>query len=128
MAFDSLEHIAFAAREAKRIYNRVLAWRQKIAIAIGLSILALPLIGVVGVRQSILWVVVTSFLPLTSAAAFILLVQVTRWRSDLNIPEKQRRELNGSMPVLFIESLPFVIAMLFVLGWAAKFLKRALGA
>lgn len=133
-AFTSLDDLIAASREAQRIYNRVLKYRIRIACAIALcmvfcfmliafvsaSPIATPLLRLVFVAGMLL-------LPLTCGAAFVLMLQVLRWRFDRRIGVRQRRELTGSFPILFIESLPFMLCLPTLIYFVFRMIYRFLG-
>ncbi|MBN2561394.1 MAG: hypothetical protein JXQ75_10740 [Phycisphaerae bacterium] len=106
--FASLADLAEQVHRAKRIYERVLKYRKwvasLIALAFLLAILSIPFGRLLGPWATVLLLPV----PVASAPAFLLLLQVPRWRFSRRIPPSQRRELSGSVPILFIESLPFL--------------------
>ena len=122
--FASFEDLARASEAAARVFNRVLRWRIRIAIAIGIAIvptLACSLSAIFFRRLPLLFLGGYVLVAATSAAAFVLLFQVLRWRFDSRIPRGQRRELNGSIPLLLVFSLPFLLLAFTVFAFAMGF-------
>ncbi|HEY3243634.1 MAG TPA: hypothetical protein VGM03_09805 [Phycisphaerae bacterium] len=118
--FASLEDLAHASRQAHRIYRRVLIYRVRVAAAIAIAILLVfgaALLGFYPLFWSPTALLLTGLIPLASSAAFVLLIQVIRWRFDRRIARPQRHELNGSVPILLIESIPFLLAVVPLAIW-----------
>ena len=123
-AFASLEDLAQASQAAARVFSRVLRWRIRIAIAIMIAMgtmLACSLPGLLFDSLALLVSLAGLGIVAASGAAFVLLFQVLRWRFDRRIGRAQRRELNGSIPLLFVFSLPFLLFALCVVSFAMGF-------
>jgi hypothetical protein len=122
LRFSSLDELEEAARSAKRLYNRVLRSRLRVAILLGGAFAASFVAGMIADLfpnevAVIVFVLVSLSLPTTSFAGFVLLVQVVGKRLDPRIPHRLRRELTGSIPVLIVFSAPFLLFALGVVGW-----------
>ena len=112
--FVSISELRALALDVRRVFNRVLVWRIKFAIAyvLGLVWLALgvSIIGIFATGPSIGGALglTVAFTPLIimPLGALVFLVQVLRLKADSNIGRAQRRELNGTIPLLLIYMLP----------------------
>ena len=120
LQFSSIEELATAARSAARLYNKTLQSRIRLAWAfawafianIVSAILAVPLAMLFHSELAILMIVGAAALalPAVSLFAFSLLIRVIVKRFDPRIARHQRRELTGSIPVLLVFSLPFLLS------------------
>ena len=120
--FASIDELRALALDVKRVFNRVLVWRLKFAFAyllafgwlgagsliVGNTASSPSPIGIIG-----LLVVILPFIVMP-AMALVFLIQVLRLRFDSNIGRAQRRELNGTIPLLLVYMSPGV----FFAPWA----------
>jgi len=117
--FVSIGELRACAIDAKRVFNRVMRWRDRFAIAYALALVsALMIMAIVAqtVRQpSIIGTfgLLIGIAPLVAmpVLAFIFLIRILRLRFDSRIGRNQRRELNGTIPLLLIYMLPVLISL-----------------
>ena len=113
--FESFEAMVQASLHARRLFVRVIKWRQRLAIFTLAALLAI--IGTsawtmkIGRVTPIAIIGVWLLWPLAGLFAIVLLIQVIRWRFHPLIPRRQRVELNGSIPWLLFLTLPLMISI-----------------
>lgn len=118
-SFASIAELRVLAIDARRIFNRVMRWRNKFAFAYALSFalgfLIMTVIGLAVRQPSVvgtfgLLIVVAPFVVMP-VLAFGFLIQVLRLRFAAHIGRAQRRELNGTIPLLMVYMLPGLISL-----------------
>lgn len=122
--FSSIAELRALALDAMRLFNRVLEWRLRFAwayaAAIGWMGAAAAITGGLmpapSTAATIMFLV--AFLPLTAMPllAGLFFVQVLRIRMDSRIGRLQRRQLNGTFPLLIVYMLPGLVFIPLVLS------------
>lgn len=122
MQFPSMSAMLIASQSAHRVFKRVMKWRQRLAIftlCVLLSFFALIALNANSRRiQPYYFYAVMWLWVLSGVFAFVLMIQVIRWRFSSQIPKWQRVELNQSIPWLLFLSAPlfvFVAVMIVML-------------
>jgi len=112
--FASIEDLRAIATDAKQVLHRVFLWRFKFAVAYIVAIAWVPIAfgyldfitnqpGPTMTLGILIAVIPILTMPLL---AVYFLIRVLRLRFDTRIAREQRRGLNGTIPLLFLYTLP----------------------